>query len=201
VLTEVEPFYGWLDYYSAERDQRSPFHGVEPSLFEYNRAIYNMPAHPLWDDIESDGLLVKILFAHYKAGFAIVELMGEWNDLHQNDFKLLCENCLTYLVDNGINRIILIAENVFNVWPGTDDYYEAFNEELEDGWLFLLRPRDHVRAEFQKYRLAPYLYWNDAIDALHWRKTKPWDLYRAVYEHIEGEPPPLPEPTKRLKGA
>jgi hypothetical protein len=180
MLHEIEPFYGWLPLYSHEADEHSPFHTTQHNLFEYDRRIYTYPAHPLWDSIESESLLVKILYANYDEGYAIVELLGEWNDLHENDFKLLCEKCLTYLVDGGVRRFILICENVFNVYLDADDYYEAFTDELDGGWMCLLRARPAVLDEMTRYRISPYFYWNPALDELRWRKLKPWELLAVV---------------------
>ncbi len=181
MFTDVEPFYGWLAFYSHETDSNSPFHEVEHNLFEYDRYIYTYAAHPCWDTIESESLLVKILFADYHQGYAIIELLGEWNDLYENDFKLLCENCLTYLVDNQIYKIILICENVFNAYLQEDDYYAAFTEELgDDGWLCLFKARPGVLEEFIKYNISSYVYWNHELDQIHWRKLKPWQLYQLI---------------------
>jgi hypothetical protein len=176
----IEPFYGWLHLYSHDQDEASPFHEVEHSLFEYNRKIYTFDAHPLWDSIESESLLVKILYADYTEGFAILELFGEWNDLHENDFRLLSENCLQILLGAGINKFILICENVFNVHLDSDDYYADLADELEDGWLCLLRARKNVLEEFDKYNISPYFYWNRRFDDLKWRKMLPWQVYELV---------------------
>ena len=182
---DIEPHYGWLGFYSHDIDENSPFHTVEHNLFEYDRYVYTFPAHPLWDDIESEGLLVKILFANYEEHYAIIELFGEWNDLHQNDFKLLCENCLTYLVDAGVTQIIFIAENVFNIYLEADDYYEAFTEELESGWMCLLRARTAVHEELRRYGIDRYFYWNAELDEMNWRKLKPWQLHQLVAARMQ----------------
>ena len=42
-----------------------------------------------WDDFGSSTLYIKILFADYDGGFAIIELIGEWNDAINNDIMLL----------------------------------------------------------------------------------------------------------------
>ena len=179
-LRDIEPFYGWLELYSHEEDVYSPFHEVEHNLFYYDRSINHIPAHPLWDHIGSESLLVKILYANYDQGYAIIELFGEWNDLFDNDFKLLAENCLTYLMDNRINKFILICENVFNIYLEADDYYQAMEEELEEGWICTLRLRESVKEEMQAYGIAPYFYWNTELDAISWRKLKPFQLFQLI---------------------
>lgn len=184
-LRYIEPFYGWLELYSHDKDSNSPFHEVEHNLFEFDRMIYNMPVHPLWDDFGSESLLVKILYADYAQGFAILELFGEWNDLFDNDFKLLAENCLTYLIDNGIQRFILICENVFHGYFDTDDYYQAVQEELEEGWICLVNLRESVQAEMQQYGLHQYLFWSPQLDGLPWRTFQPVQLFRLAASRLE----------------
>ncbi|MCB9233679.1 MAG: hypothetical protein H6581_18625 [Bacteroidia bacterium] len=154
------------------------------NLFDYDRSIYNYLAHPQWDEINSENLLVKILFADYERQYAVLELLGDWNDLYQNDFKLLAENCLTYLVDEGINQIILIVENVFNTYLGEDDYYEAMQDELGDGWICLLRPREQMKMEIEQYGIDRYLFWSPALDEIRWRKLKPLQLFEIVHAVI-----------------
>jgi hypothetical protein len=183
-LRDIEPFYGWLELYNHSQDNNSPFYEVEHNLFYYDRSINHIPAHPLWDDIGSESLLVKILYANYQENYAIIELFGEWNDLFDNDYKLLAENCLTYLIDHGINKFILICENVFHIYLEKDDYYEALQEELEDGWICALRLRDEVKEEMIHYHISPYFYWSDLLDELAWRRLKPFQLFALVNSRI-----------------
>lgn len=183
-LHHIEPFYGWLALYNHEMDERSPFHQVEHNLFYYDRSINNIPAHPLWDHIGSESLLVKILYADYYKGYAIIELFGEWNDLFDNDYKLFAENCLTYLIDNNINKFILICENVFHIYLDSDDYYQALQEELGDGWICTVRLRKHIIEEMQDYQIHQYFYWSPFIDELSWRKIRPHMLYNVVSDRI-----------------
>lgn len=179
-MQDIEPFFGWLKYYSNEADSNSPFQDVTHNAFEYDRNVYEYLAHPLWDDIDSDSLLVKILYANYDDGYAIIELFGVWNDLILNDFKLFSENCLTYLVDAGINKFVFIAENILNIYLDADDYYEAMQEELNEGWMALIKPRQHVIQEIEDYGIGQYFFWNDDFEELNWRKLKPWELFQLV---------------------
>lgn len=183
-MQDLEPFFGWLKLYDPEADEKSPFYGVEHSQFHFDRGVYEYLAHPLWEDFGSDGLLTKILYADYDEGFAILEMFGVWNDLLQNDYKLLAENCLTVLVDQGIQRFILIMENVLNIYLDADDYYDAMQDELEDGWICTLRTRPHVQTELNQFGIAQYFYYSPALDALHWRKLKPWQLYAEVSDQM-----------------
>lgn len=184
-LRHIEPFYGWLHYYSHEKDQRSPFHEVEHNLFEFDRSVNHIPAHPLWDDFGSESLLVKILFADYQKHYAILELFGEWNDLYDNDFKLLAENCLSILIEEGINQIILICENVFHGYFESDDYYDALQEELEDGWMVAIRLREELQNEMIDFGINQYFFWSPLLDEAPWRTIKPPVLYKLVSSRLE----------------
>lgn len=180
MFQHVEPFYGWLHLYSHDRDEHSPFHAVEHNLFEYDRHVYNFPAHPTWDHIDSESLLVKILYADYTRGFAVLEFLGEWNDLHENDFKLLRANCLDLLAAAGIVRYVFVLENVFHIYLDQPDYYEEFMDQLDGGWLVLLGARAEVQQDVVEYGLSDYFFWSAALDALNWRKMNPWHLLERI---------------------
>jgi hypothetical protein len=184
MFTGAEPFYGWLHLYNHEMDERSPFHGVEHNLFYFDRFVHDIPAHPLWDSIESESLLVKILYADYAEGYAIVELFGEWNDLFENDFRLLYENCLCFLTGEGVDKFIFICENVFYIYLQEDDYYQAFIDDISDGWACLLRARPHVIEEVEKYGMGRFFYWSPALSNVEWRKLKPDMLCEYVEEQM-----------------
>ena len=179
-MHEIEPFYGWLGFYSNEADPYSPYQDADHNAFDLDKGVYEYLAHPLWDAFGSDGMLLKILYADYETGYAIIELFGVWNDLIQNDYRLLSENFFTFMIDAGISKFVLIAENILNIYLDADDYYEALHEELEDGWTCLIRARAHVIAEIEEYEIGRYFFWSEELDALNWRKLKPWDLYGLV---------------------
>lgn len=183
-MHNIEPFYGWLGLYSNQMDEYSPFHEIEHSEFYYDNAVYNYLAHPLWDRIESESLLVKILYVDYNEGYAIIEMLGVWNDLLDNDFKLFFENCLQWLISNGVNKFILICENILSVYVDSDDYYQATQDELEDGWMCLLRPKEHVKEDLAEYNLDEFFFWSGELDDIFWRKLKPWQLYLKVKQSM-----------------
>ena len=85
----IEPFYNWRHIYVSEEDQRSPFYGRQYSEFEYSQTVYNYYIHPQWDDFGSKTLYLKILIADYEEKYAIIEMLGEWNDAIENDMCLL----------------------------------------------------------------------------------------------------------------
>ena len=78
-MHDIEPYFKWRDWYTAEEDTRSPFYGREYSEFEFTHAVYNYLIHPQWDEFGSKTLYLKILYADYDEHFAIIEMLGEWN--------------------------------------------------------------------------------------------------------------------------
>ncbi|MFI5128653.1 MAG: hypothetical protein ACHQFX_01630 [Chitinophagales bacterium] len=139
-MHDIEPFYNWRHIYVSEEDALSPFFGRDYSEFEYSQTVYNYYIHPQWDDFGSRTLYLKVLLADYEEKYVIIELIGEWNDAVENDIMELKREVLEKFTYEGINKIILIAENVLNFHSGVIDYYEELAEELADanGWVVCL---------------------------------------------------------------
>src|SRR5688500_14237729 len=106
-MQDIEPYYNWRNFYVASEDERSPFFEREYSEFEYTHAIYNYVIHPQWDDIGSPTLFIKILYADYAESFAIIELIGEWNDCINNDIMILKRDIIENMMHEGISKFIL----------------------------------------------------------------------------------------------
>src|ERR1700743_1798708 len=136
-MHEIEPFYNWRHIYVSEEDERSPFYGRVYSEFEYTQTIYNYYIHPQWDDFGSKTLYMKVLLADYEEKYVIMELIGEWNDAIENDIMFLKREVVDKFLEQGIDKFILIAENVLNFHSGDKDYYEEWFEEVTDagGWI------------------------------------------------------------------
>ena len=171
----IEPYFAWRDYYTAETDEKSPFFGREYDEFSYSTKIYNYYIHPQWDEIGSATLYVKLLYADYDEGVAIIEALGEWNDTLYNDSMFLKRNLIDPLTKRGIRKWIIIAENVLNFHGSDDDYYAEWYEEAaeEDGWICFFNLQAHVAAEFAAYRLYNYLHFDLPFDSVNWRGYKP----------------------------
>src|SRR5690606_1778468 len=148
-MHDIEPHYHWLHLYSAEEDENSPFYQIEHSEFEFSNAVYNYLIHPQWDGFGSSTLYLKVIYVDYDNGFAIIELLGEWNDILHNDIMFLKQEVIELMMDCGINQFILIGENVLNFHPSDDSYYEEWYNDLEDGWVALVNFREHVLNEFR----------------------------------------------------
>jgi hypothetical protein len=184
----LEPYYAWRNHYIASEDERSPFFERVYSEFEYSTAIYDHFIHPQWDSIDSPTLFLKIIFADYDEGFAILELMGEWNDCLHNDIMHLKREVIDPLQAQGISRFILIGENVLNFHHSDDSYYEEWFEEVSeaDGWIALLNFRPHVLADLSAIDLDSYFALGGELNDLAWRTYTPAVLFSKVAECVEG---------------
>ncbi|MDB0057923.1 hypothetical protein N9F17_00140 [Salibacteraceae bacterium] len=176
----IEPYYRWRDFYLAEHDPRSPFYGKEYSEFYFSDTIYDHVIHPQWDNIGSTTLFLKLIYADYEAQFAIIELMGEWNDTLYNDIQTLKRNIINHLVDEGINRFILIGENVLNFHPSDDSYYEEWYEDIEEGWIVTLNFRQHVLEDFGNENIDQYFVTGGNLNDIAWRTRQPNELFVLV---------------------
>src|SRR6187431_756109 len=136
-MQDIEPFYNWRHLYTAEEDPNSPFFGRTYSEFEYSMTLYNYYIHPQWDEIGSKTLYIKIIYVDYELHYAIIELIGEWNDCITNDIMTLRREITDLMQSEGINHFILICENVLNYHAAEDNsYYEEWYDEVSDegGW-------------------------------------------------------------------
>jgi hypothetical protein len=176
----IEPFYSWAELYDSSTDELSPFHGAEHSEFEFTNTVYNYYIHPQWDEFGSNTLYLKVLYADYERQFAIIEFIGEWNDALYNDIMFLKREVIEPMMGSGINKFILIGENVLNFHGSDDCYYEEWFHDVEDGWIAAINFQEHVMKEMQRYNLDSYLVTGGEIDNMSWRTFNPLELYKKV---------------------
>lgn len=180
-MQNIEPSYQWESKYIAANDANSPFYGRTYSSIEYTNTIYSYYIHPLWDDIESDTLYVKILFADYQNKFCIIELFGEWNDTLHNDIMFLKRNVIDYLLNKGIIHFILIGENIFNFHGMVeDDYYAEWFEEVENGWIAAINFPEFIEREWAKYHIDYYINFGGNLYVPNWRTLQPEQLFKGI---------------------
>jgi len=135
-MHNIEPYYNWLKYYDPAADERSPFYGKQYNFDVYSETIYGYYIDPAWDGFGSETLYLKILYADYLTGFAVIEFIGEWNDAINNDIMTLKRNILELMIAEDINKFILIGENILNYHGSDDSYYEECLRKWEkDGLL------------------------------------------------------------------
>lgn len=178
-MQDIEPYFNWRHLYVAEDDPESPFFGRNYNEFEFTQVIYNFYIHPQWDDFGSRTLYMKLLFADYEQGYAIIELMGEWNDAIENDIMTLRREVTDQLFKAGISRFILIGENVLNFHSSDDSYYEEWFEQLEDvqGWVVILNLPEHSKHDFKRARLTNYI---EFFNLIEWRALKPEVIFSVL---------------------
>ena len=181
-MQDIEPYYNWRHLYAAEEDDRSPFYGRTYSEFEFTQTVYNYYIHPQWDEFGSRTLYMKILFADYDLNYAIIELIGEWNDAIENDIMMLRRDITDQMFKQGITKFILIAENVLNFHSSDDSYYEEWREQVQDngGWVVILNMPEQTQYDFKKARLNHYI---ELMSVPQWRTIKP-DLLFAQLDNI-----------------
>jgi hypothetical protein len=182
-MHEIEPFYNWEKYYQADSDTRSPFYGRYYGN-EYVNTIYGYYIHPYWDEIGSETLYVKLLFADYQRRFVVLEMFGEWNDTLHNDVMYLKRAVIDHLVLQGINQFILIGENILNFHGSDDCYYEEWFEDVEDGWIAAVNFREFVEEEWKKYQLDFYINFGGTLQIEDWRTLKPLVFYERVRQQV-----------------
>jgi hypothetical protein len=181
-MHDIEPYSNWRHIYTAEEDERSPFFQKVYNEFEYTEVVYNYYIHPQWDYFGSPTLYIKLLMVDYELEYAVIEMMGEWNDAIGNDIKMFKDEILDFLYDQGIKKFILIAENVLNFHSSDDAYYEYLNEQLYDdgGWWLLLNLPETAQHDFLKTKIDRYL---EQYQLPNWRIYKPIHLYRLLSDY------------------
>ena len=183
-MHDIEPYFQWRDAYIASEDERSPLYGRDYDEFYFTHTIYNYYIHPQWDEFGSTSLYLKILYADYDHHYAIIELIGEWNDCIYGDIMSLRREITDWLQDEGISKFILIVENVLNYHAADDNaYYEEWHDEVSDreGWIAIINPLEHVEDEMSRYGLNQYVH---LLPGAYWRGNKPRALLKWVEQQL-----------------
>lgn len=183
-MHSIEPFYNWQNIYVSEEDESSPFYGRVYSEFEFTHAVYNYLIHPQWDEFGSATLYLKIIFADYELGFAVIEFIGEWNDCLYNDIMYLKRDVIDLLIQKGIRKFMLIGENVMNFHFSDESYYQEWYEDIEGGWIIGINFRQHVIDEFRKCLINHYILFNSPENEINWRRHDPLNLFEIIEEMI-----------------
>ena len=178
-MHDIEPFFNWRDLYTAEEDKHSPFYGRAYNEFSFTQTVYNYYIHPQWDDFGSKTLYLKMLYVDYEEQFAIIELIGEWNDAIEDDIMTLKRDIIDDLLANKIFHFILIAENVLNFHSGDKDYYEEWFEDVSEhnGWIVTLNMPEQTQHDFKKRKLNYYI---ELMEMENWRVYKPQDIFEKI---------------------
>lgn len=179
-MHNIEPFYNWLHLYKTENDLNSPLYSKYALRDVYTNTIYGYLIHPEWDEIGSETLYLKILYADYLESYVIIELFGEWNDCINNDIMFFKRKIIDKFIYTGIDKFIIIGENILNFHFLEDDYYEEWFQDVEDGWIAFINFRKHILDEFSKFNLDFYINYGGILDEFEWRKLSPKFLFKNV---------------------
>ncbi len=185
-MHDLEPYYGWRDFYIASEDPKSPFFEREYSEFEFSQKIYDHYIHPQWDSMDSQTLFLKILYVEYDEGYAIIEFIGEWNDLLYNDIMILKREIIDALINEGITKFVLIGENVLNFHSSDECYYEEWLDDIidDDGWVAMVNFRDHVLKDFSAAHIDRYIVSGGNLQSEEWRTFLPFDFYDHIKHQV-----------------
>jgi hypothetical protein len=156
-MHDIEPFYNWRHIYIADEDKKSPF---------YRRTYY-----------------LKIIYVDYELNFAIIELIGEWNDAIENDIMQLKRDVIDQLFQEKIFKYILITENVLNFHSSDKEYYEEWFEQVtdEEGWIVALNMPEATQYDFKRKKLN---YFIELMQLENWRVYKPYHLFRKIDDEL-----------------
>lgn len=179
-MHSIEPYLNWLKYYDPAFDSNTPYYGKIYNFDYYSNTIYGYYIDPGWDEIGSETLYIKILFADYNIGFMIIEFIGEWNDAITNDVMYLKRNIIDKMVRKGITKFVLIGEHVLNFHGSDDCYYEEWFEDIEDGWIAAVNFREFVLDEMKQFNIDTFINSGGSLQIENWRTMKPLQFFKLI---------------------
>lgn len=183
-MHNIEPFHRWTRYYDAAEDPLSPYHGKEYNYDLYSDTIYGYYIDPAWDSMGSETLYIKLLYVNYEEACSIIEFIGEWNDALNNDIMHFKRNIIDHLALEGINKYILIGENVLNFHGSDDCYYEEWFEDVDNGWIAAVNFRDFVLDEMKNYNIDSFINSGGNLQIHNWRTFRPLHFYKIIDQLI-----------------
>ena len=182
----IEPYFNWRDNYIASEDDRSPFFGNEYSEFSFSNKIYNYYIHPQWDEIGSPTLYLKVIFVDYEQQYAVIELIGEWNDIINNDIMFLKRELIDHMTEYDIKYFMLICDNVLNFHGDDDCYYEEWYEDVTDmqGWIVMVNLLQHVQQEMESTGIQHFANLGPQFNDVPWRGKKAQHLFLEIQNRL-----------------
>jgi hypothetical protein len=115
--------------------------------------------------------------------YAIIELIGEWNDAIENDIMQLKRSVIDLMIAKNIYKYILITENVLNFHSSDTDYYEEWYEDIKDegGWIVAVNMPEQTQYDFIRSHIDRYV---NLIDSPNWRTFQPHDFFQAIDNQV-----------------
>jgi hypothetical protein len=84
------------------------------------------------------------------------------------------------MIKEGIQKFILVGENVLNFHASDELYYEEWFEDVEDGWIAMINFRSHVLKEMKQAGIDSYVAEGGELSELSWRKKGPDKLFAQI---------------------
>ena len=84
------------------------------------------------------------------------------------------------LMYEGVDKFILIGENVLNFHYSDDCYYEEWADELEEGWIAAINFHENVTEEFKNANIDNYFAMGGELEELEWRTYNPFQFFNKV---------------------
>jgi hypothetical protein len=182
-LHNIEPYYNWQHLYNSETDEHSPYYGEVHSEFQYTNTVFNYYVHPQWDSFGSENLYLRVIFVDYDEHYAIIEFIGEWNDVILNDSSILKRNLIDTLISQGIYKYILITENVLSLFTGDTDYYDEWISEIIDEYGFIAFLNLNVLCDYE-WQQGKIKRCAQRVEVPNWRTCKPEEVLQRVEEQL-----------------
>jgi hypothetical protein len=117
---------------------------------------------------------------NYEKQYCIIEMLGEWNDLLYNDIMFLYRDVIETLLENNIKYFMLIGENILNFHGDTNDYYEEWFSNIDDGWIVGINFRDFVIKEFEDCNIDYFIAFSGKFNEFAWRKLMPDQMFDKI---------------------
>jgi hypothetical protein len=111
-------------------------------------------------------------------------MIGEWNDTIENDIMILKRDIVDQLVGMGLDKFLIIGENILNFHGSDDCYYEEWIDDIEDGWVAFVNFHEHVQLEMQQVGIDQYCIMGGEMDKLDWRTYLPNQLFNKVKQIV-----------------
>ncbi len=92
----------------------------------------------------------------------------------------LKRNIIEVLTSHGVNKFILIGENILNFHGSDDCYYEEWFEDVEDGWIAAVSFPEFIQDEFKKYNIDHYINMGGTLQLDQWRTLQPLHFFELV---------------------
>jgi hypothetical protein len=97
---------------------------------------------------------------------------------------LLKREVIDELNQFGINKYLLIGENVLNFHASDDCYYEEWFDDVDEGWIAFINFREHVLKEFEDYNIDYYYISGGELNEFTWRRFSPGQLFGNISKII-----------------